>query len=574
MSVTSREVLELALETWSRHRAPELSDFVVRLSDWAERELEAPSFATRSEAARTLEATTSVGLAKCLQALRTVVRTRGSTELALLLVDGRPADPRVGHFLLETLLRDEVLDLQAEAFWRHLARGLEKHGDASMAARIDGRATTPYGGLSVYRHDRFASRLGWLASKLRELPGRSKTAEVVLREVELSPQTTPKRALASVEAALAQAYPTLPLRSVSAARTEAELVEAVYAAPLDDAPRQVLADVLLERGDAWGELIALQLALARGEARRGAIGRERELVAQLEKRLLGPIAGSVLRPVFRRGFLAEAQLRPKSPKAALEAREWSTVETLHTSFVMPTHRGALRRLVVQEWQVGGPLPEGVPRLSFSWQALSQAWLPLHRQRLALEALELRLPSPLVARPPSALPTEPSVLAKVPRVFLAPDASVVTRLSPKLLLEVIANGFLHGVRELVVSELSVRSGRASFVARWEPHLHTLTVWLDGDEKVESPVREALARAKVRANGFVELAAADQTAAREFAAKHPHDEEAVLVLLELGWGVPQVARRVLVTRGDFPLVEAYLGKQPYPVDWQPWVEPPVF
>ena len=79
------------------------------------------------------------------------------------------------------------------------------------------------------------------------------------------------------------------------------LYAAVHADPSDDGPRQVLADALLERGDPRGELIALQLARARGEPTVAA--RETALLREHASEWAGELAraGTV---VFERGFPA------------------------------------------------------------------------------------------------------------------------------------------------------------------------------------------------------------------------------------------------------------------------------
>ena len=55
------------------------------------------------------------------------------------------------------------------------------------------------------------------------------------------------------------------------------LFDAVAADPDDDAPRQVLADALLERGDLRGEFVALQLLRARKAATPAQEAREAHL---------------------------------------------------------------------------------------------------------------------------------------------------------------------------------------------------------------------------------------------------------------------------------------------------------
>jgi uncharacterized protein (TIGR02996 family) len=66
---------------------------------------------------------------------------------------------------------------------------------------------------------------------------------------------------------------------------EEALLDAIYAAPDDDAPRQVYADALTERGDPRGEFITLQLARARGPVSAEQLRRERELSNVAEHRV-------------------------------------------------------------------------------------------------------------------------------------------------------------------------------------------------------------------------------------------------------------------------------------------------
>src|ERR1043165_3448158 len=70
----------------------------------------------------------------------------------------------------------------------------------------------------------------------------------------------------------------MQLPADAAADADAELLALVYAAPDDDGPRLVYADALLERGDPRGELIALQIARARGPVSDDARAREAELL--------------------------------------------------------------------------------------------------------------------------------------------------------------------------------------------------------------------------------------------------------------------------------------------------------
>lgn len=88
-----------------------------------------------------------------------------------------------------------------------------------------------------------------------------------------------------------------------------DLLEAVVAAPGDDAPRRVYADALLEEADPLGEFIHVQCDLAAGgltreeglERRR----REKELLAAHEPRWTAGLRSAFHEPRFVRGFVDE-----------------------------------------------------------------------------------------------------------------------------------------------------------------------------------------------------------------------------------------------------------------------------
>lgn len=107
-----------------------------------------------------------------------------------------------------------------------------------------------------------------------------------------------------------------------------ELLQLVYAAPDEDARRDVLADALQEIDHPRGEFIALSLAF---DAAPSAAVRARmdELLARHRTAWLGAVAGQVSDEglVFRRGFVAEAQAFFATETAA-EGEEWATVEAL------------------------------------------------------------------------------------------------------------------------------------------------------------------------------------------------------------------------------------------------------
>lgn len=107
------------------------------------------------------------------------------------------------------------------------------------------------------------------------------------------------------------------------ARPPDALLDAVLAAPDDDAPRLVLADWLTERGDPLGEFIQIQCALGQRifgadgrwvtpgksklpfESKEALEARQAELLKEHQKRWVEPIRGGVLQWGFRRGFVTE-----------------------------------------------------------------------------------------------------------------------------------------------------------------------------------------------------------------------------------------------------------------------------
>jgi len=116
----------------------------------------------------------------------------------------------------------------------------------------------------------------------------------------------------------------------------------VFATPEDVELRAVVADKLQQVQHPWGELIALQIAIADGRGTPAARTRVRELLAEHVDTFAGPIAkvASTLAKKkclgFERGFLTSVVLdRRQVPRAAWEAAakapQWATVESLQLS---------------------------------------------------------------------------------------------------------------------------------------------------------------------------------------------------------------------------------------------------
>lgn len=132
--------------------------------------------------------------------------------------------------------------------------------------------------------------------------------------------------------------------------TRESLFANVWASPNEDAPREVLADWLIEHGDPRGEYIGLQLARARGSATPETRRRERALLKQHQREWLGPIAPFV-RPTsvtFERGFVVGCTLRfvKEADDSATFHPAWSTVKRF------ATEEGSPARLVAHLLEQG------------------------------------------------------------------------------------------------------------------------------------------------------------------------------------------------------------------------------
>lgn len=111
------------------------------------------------------------------------------------------------------------------------------------------------------------------------------------------------------------------------------LMTAVIAAPDEDAPRMVLADYLIERGDPRGQLIVVQCKLARGDTSGELHDLERMLV---ERRV--PFANARL--THDRGFVTAAKLTAIDRFAARRMIAFLEGEPLLRRLVIDGCRGA------------------------------------------------------------------------------------------------------------------------------------------------------------------------------------------------------------------------------------------
>lgn len=117
--------------------------------------------------------------------------------------------------------------------------------------------------------------------------------------------------------------PLAPVYSAARVTTTAELLQRVYEAPFDDAPRLVLADHLQQQGDPRGEFIALQFDTS-ARARK----RADKLLERHRAPFLAPFAGAVVAGTDRweKGFLVACTARLDGSQATNPA--WATVKRL------------------------------------------------------------------------------------------------------------------------------------------------------------------------------------------------------------------------------------------------------
>ncbi|MGZ3455857.1 MAG: hypothetical protein ACXVEF_40000 [Polyangiales bacterium] len=242
-----------------------------------------------------------------------------------------PADPRVSSLLHELALKVPFTATSARPFWRALFAVLPKIGDPRTPAALDAA------------DEKFAQVFAGREDYLTYLPNQTKKVRAALHHFAAHPLDDATVAgLAAMRAFVAEkAKPTRSAAQLSS------LLDAVYEDPTADAPREVLADALLDASDPRGEFIALQMGEARGRTlSREEKRREKQLLDAHADEWLGPLAGWIRKGdrAFRRGFLARCTIEQKGRNAGPfpDTPVWATVEDAMA--VNPLDVAALRRL--------------------------------------------------------------------------------------------------------------------------------------------------------------------------------------------------------------------------------------
>lgn len=235
----------------------------------------------------------------------------------------RGLDPRVIDTTLSWIANAPIQTASADSkiFWKQVFTFLSKSGDATLRAKLEALDPDGSGTTVIFMRGQIRTLVRAL-EKVKE-PALSDEVAALLKPVE--EVTSQQRSVQTTA-------------SKRGTKSEAELLEAVYAAPDDDGPRLVYADWLTERGDPWGELIVTQIAQARGEANAASQARAEKLLAShAEARHTGlPIEwkvryqGAIRPPIFRRGFLYAADVWWPANRDSMAHGDsrWGSIEQL------------------------------------------------------------------------------------------------------------------------------------------------------------------------------------------------------------------------------------------------------
>ena len=293
--------LDRLLAHWRAARHPSSSELIQRIGDQLSVEL--PRLpAKKADAAKVMltgaRSEPSFMLSARLRQVEAFARTTSSTLLWPLFegLSKLPADPRVATLATRILVGDLDVPLTAK-FTRRLLDCVEAHGDDTHFRALE--LGFP---LNLIDDGLAARTVRLLQRGLAYRPGAPEVPVAERRQL-ASTRWEPPRVLAP----------------------SASLLSPVWAAPHDLGARQVLADVLLERGDPRGEFISLQLSDASPK-------RQRTLLKAHGRAWLGALAEVVeLRdepPVFERGFVAVVTvrgIRTAQFTFSSDAPEWATV---------------------------------------------------------------------------------------------------------------------------------------------------------------------------------------------------------------------------------------------------------
>lgn len=230
----------------------------------------------------------------------------------LEVIEELPPDPRFTARALQLLQKPAATSSSSFPAWRRLFNQLTRNEDLRAIAPLKALDFLAIlGANQEYSASFFEERKAKTLAALEKVkaPSLSAADAAVVKEL-LGDQKAATRDVSSLEAA-------------------------VYAAPLDDAPRMVLADALLEKGDPRGEFISLQLQASKRRLTAEERWKEYDLLEEHRDTWLGPLKlaldewNDVVH--FRNGFVdtfSVASDKEHPMKILAEAPQFKTVRTL------------------------------------------------------------------------------------------------------------------------------------------------------------------------------------------------------------------------------------------------------
>jgi uncharacterized protein (TIGR02996 family) len=307
--VNLASALASLLERWRAHRAPELADAIDRVSAIAS--LGRDPIADQKTWLVVEKKADPADLDRLLAFL--VASPCKDARVRLAKLAARPADPRFAAALARLFDTQPFTSDPNRPFWTPIPRLLVELGDVRAVALLRPVLARLRPTVNFRR---------WLIEKI---------GEVIAKLSAVERPSLPKAEQAQLAALVAE-IERAPKATARAAGKQSEdaLLAAIWAAPDDDAPREVYADWLTQRGDPRGVFISLQLARARGTIDAAGKKREKELLTKHRKDWHAPLTSALAfaHSHFERGFVCSAIIDlPKTVAAeGLERHPaWSTI---------------------------------------------------------------------------------------------------------------------------------------------------------------------------------------------------------------------------------------------------------
>jgi len=306
------EALDALLLAWRADRAPDVAAAVELVSEQAIAGQRRPEGTAEWDALEATQRAPALGL------LLERLVTRRSTELLdrLHRLKTWPADPRLSGALHRLLLSPPLTATSTREAWREVYRVLGHVGDPRTLEVLQA---------APRRYTHLAKSIrAWFSEQLQRLA-----------EDWRAPASSP---LTAMEQRWLQRVRTLAAGATRArqdeereVRREQSLLRAVYAAPHDDAPRLVYADLLSARDDPRGEFIVLECEKAHGTLNPTQRRRHDALLRKYGTLWKGRLARAVATAglEYERGFpVAGALTEPVFVEQVLDADEWRTFRAL------------------------------------------------------------------------------------------------------------------------------------------------------------------------------------------------------------------------------------------------------